>query len=284
MEIANETIKWALKPGFDNLDVEINEEQGSVITKVIAMMKHKLPTTEVAYFLGNLKNDTNTLYFLVITANTEKQEGFALNSMLEESCRSIAQVIALVHNAVNVFNAAIKGSYFFGSVLRNSKLVYLSGNLLLPVPAAISYVAFGQKAFLIWERWHGMATDFLNGAKFHMEQGAGRVALFCLHQSAESILKAINRAVTGYRIEVHNLSRLLTISTLYTGKLKALAENEEEGATFELLKNAYSDARYKDDFKVQPAQVSACYAYVTRLKEVAEGLYRDHLNRLDNII
>ena len=284
METVNETIKQAFGPGFDNLNIELNEDKGSAIIKVIDMMKHKLPTMEAAYFLGSLNTDANTLYFLIITANTEKRDGFVLNSMLEESCRSITQVNAFVHNAGNVFGAAVKGNYFFGSILRNSKLVYLSGNLMLPVPAMIGYASFAQKSAMVWERWQGMSRDFLNGARYHMEQGAGRVALFCLHQSAECMLKAVNRAMTGYRIDVHNLSRLLTISTLYTNKFKALTDGEEELAAFNLLKQAYSETRYKDDFQVQPEQVSACCAYVIRLREVAEGLYREHLNRLDNVI
>ena len=284
METANETIKQAFGPAFDNLHAGINEDKERLIIKVIDMIKHKLPTMEAAYFLGSLNSDAGTLYFLIITANTEKRDGFALNSMLEESCRGITQVNAFVHNAGNVSSAALKGNYFFSSILRNSKLVYLSGKLLLPVPAMIGYASFAQKSAMVWERWQGMSHDFLSGARYHMEQGAGRVALFCLHQSAECILKAVNRAMTGYRIEVHNLSRLLNISTLYTDRLKASTESEDHWAAFDLLNQAYSEARYKDDFKVQPEQVTACCAYVVRLREVAEELYREHLNGLDNVI
>jgi HEPN domain-containing protein len=248
--------------------------------------KKKLTTCEAVFFLGTLKRDKPVLYFLIITSDDEERNGFCLNSMVEESCRNISAITVFVHNANMITSAVNGGNYFFSSILLHKKLIYLSGNLILPVPKGLNYVSLIEKAVKIWERWDNMSTDFLSGASFYLEQKNYRLALFLLHQSTECVLKAINRAMTGYRIEVHNLSRLLVISTLYTDNLTEVFPMKTENGVmeFDLLKRAYNEARYKDEFEPEEAQVKTLFSHVQRLQEEAERLYLTHLNMLDSAI
>ena len=271
-------------PGFTALDETITDEASKLIPQLLAKFKKKLTTCEAVFFLGTLKRDKPVLYFLIITSNDEERNGFCLNSMVEESCRNFSPVTVFVHNANMITGAVNGGNYFFSSILLHKKLIYLSGNLILPVPTGLNYIALIEKAIKIWERWDNMSTDFLSGASFYLEQQNYRLALFLLHQSTECVLKAINRAITGYRIEVHNLSRLLVISTLYTDNLTEVFPMKTENGVmeFDLLKRAYNEARYKDEFEPEEAQVKTLFGHVQRLQEEAERLYFTHLNMLDS--
>jgi len=273
-------------PGFTALNDTLNEDISKLLPLLLNRIKKKLFTCEAVFFLGTLKTETAVLYFLVITSNEEQRDGSSLNNMIEDSCREIAPVSAFVHNANTVVSAARKVNYFFSSILLHKRLLYLSGNMILPTPGALDYRSIIPKTVATWERWHQMSLDFIAGCEFYMKESKFRLALFLLHQSAESILKAINRAVTGYRIEVHNLSRLLVISTLYTQDLTNVfpLKTEKGIMEFDLLKRAYSESRYKDDFDPEEAQVRSLYGHVQRLQVGAERLYLAHLSNLDSTL
>lgn len=286
MNSTNETPSSAFDPGFSRLIDAISEQIANLISMVIAVITKKMETADAIFYLGALNEEPTALYFLIITSDTEQRKSESLNSMVEESCRAISKVVVFVHNARNV-RGAVKGSnHFFSNILLNKPLVYLSGRYILPKPSGLNYPLFLQKAAKVWALWYGMAIDHIAGASFFLERGNNRLALFCLHQATECILKAINRAITGYRIEVHNLSRLLLISTLYTGKLTEVfpTNDEEERSAFNLLKDAYTDSRYKDNFEPDHAQVSALYGHVVRLQVQADKLYLAHISAMDNAI
>ena len=286
MNIIQETNTGTFVPGFGRLDDTIDDSNRLLLPQLVKVMTGKLKTTVAIYFLGTLgKRDKPVPYFLIITSNSEQRNSLSLVSMVEESCQGIAPVIVFVHNADNVITAATGGNHFFASILLHRSLVYLSGDLLLPKPGPLNYPLHLQAARKIWERWYGMSLEFSEGAKFYVERKNYRLALFSLHQATECILKAINRAVTGYRIEVHNLSRLLTISTLFSNNLMDVfpMKTEDGILEFDLLKHAYTQSRYKDDFEPEEKQVKALFHHVLRLQEESQTLYIDNGSSIDAV-
>jgi HEPN domain-containing protein len=106
-----------------------------------------------------------------------------------------------------------------------------------------------------------------------------RLAAFLLHQSVESVLKAIIQAVIGYRVQMHNLSRLLRLSLLFTDELKEVFElNTTEGAQlYQLLQNAYSQSRYSSSFDPDGDLVRILSKQVTKFNKVAERIYKQYI-------
>jgi HEPN domain-containing protein len=286
MDTLQENTPRTFVPGFARLDDRIDEHAETLLPQLVRLMNHKLPTTVAAYFLGTLRKETPVLYFLIITSNNEQRDTLSLNSMVEEACKDIASVVVFVHNANNVVTSVDHGNHFFSSILLYRRLVYLSGDTLLPVPSSLNYTLFAQKSSKIWERWYNMSLDFTEGARFYVARANCRLALFSLHQATECVLKAINRVITGYQVEVHNLSRLLTISTLYSDNLvEAFPMRTEDGKlAFDLLKRAYSQSRYKDDFDPDSEHLKSLFYSVVRLQEEAKKLYTYHIGSIDSAI
>jgi len=101
------------------------------------------------------------------------------------------------------------------------------------------------------------------------------LAALSLHQSAENALIAIIRAVLGYKLNVHNLSRMLRITEMFTDELVKVFElSTLEGAqSFTLLQSAYNDARFSDGFMPDEESVKQILRTVRQFVEVAETVY-----------
>ena len=78
--------------------------------------------------------------------------------------------------------------------------------LILPEHQEITKEVLLERAKFNWERWGKQGSEFLRGAELYRADNNFRLTAFLLHQSVESVLKAIIQAVIGYRVQIHNLS------------------------------------------------------------------------------
>jgi HEPN domain-containing protein len=247
------------------------------LSGIVGTIKHKLPSTWAIIYLGEKPGNHNLAYLLVLTADHEQGEATSLGAMLEESCLP-AKIHVLVHYATAVLNAINYGDRFFSRAFTCPAL-YLSGDLLLP-KAKLAGKAFnfdlGQAN---WERWHKQAKEFLRGAEYYLSVDANSAALFSLHQSAECILIAIVRAVLGYRINSHNLLRLLRVTQIFTNDLTLVFDLDSNAgkANFHALKEAYINVRYRDNYEPDAKALEALFPIVSKLVLLAERVHRQFL-------
>ena len=89
------------------------------------------------------------------------------------------------------------------------------------------------------------------------------------------VLKAIIQAILGYRAQMHNLSRLLRLSLLFSDELKNVFDiNAAEGAQiFTLLQNAYSQSRYNSSFEPDGESVRILAKRVNFFYSTAESIH-----------
>ncbi|MBD1394625.1 HEPN domain-containing protein [Mucilaginibacter glaciei] len=129
-----------------------------------------------------------------------------------------------------------------------------------------------------WEHWYKLATDFWNGAQFHLKQEADNAALFCLLQSAECVLITLVRAVLNYDINNHNLSRLLAIIEMFTTDITAVfgLDYHLYRSLFGVLKHAYVNVRYKDGYKANHSDVVMLSGNGKALLGAAKRVYERH--------
>ena len=259
------------------LDIAVNKERQQLLAGVISTVKHKVPTLEAVIYLGALTSKPNvipSIYLLVIVSNDERKQGHELSSTLEESCKPLATVTALVHSTGDFLKAVERKNYFFCQSLLKPVL-NLSGNLLLPVPPETNQELLKQNREKNFQHWYGLADAFLNGANYYFNAGSYGLACFSLHQATENALTAIIRAALGYRANLHNLARLLRITQMFTEDLKTIFFlNTIEGVRlFNLLQKAYNDSRYKDDFKPDEALVKLLFGLVSVLLERVRAIY-----------
>jgi HEPN domain-containing protein len=255
------------------LDNEIKPEQTELISSLVSIIRHKVTTVQAIIYLGKNLHQSGKLFLLVLTAGTEQRQAISLSSPLEESCQKAGEVTVLVHYSAAMIKGVQDHNLFFNTAV-NSPVIYLSGDLFLPVRQSVS----SQDLPANWERWHIQGKDFLKGAAFYLQLEAYGPALFLLHQCVESLLVAVIRAVLGYHINVHNLTKLLSITQMFTDDIASVfnLEQPESKYRFTLLKDAYINVRYRDNYRPDGKSIDALYRIVMRFVAVTESVYAKH--------
>jgi len=266
-------------PNLYRLNSAIPADGHELISRLVSKIKHKLPAVQAVIYLGVAPGKSNIVFLLVITPSDEQRQAQALSAMLEESCLPIAEIVALVHHESFLTNAETRSDLFVHKAL-NCPVIYLSGNMLLPSPKSINNADGLYRHQSKFNHWLAQGKDFLKGGEYYLQNQAVNAALFSLHQCAECLLVAIIRGVTGYRINVHNLNRLLKVTQLFTNGLAAVFDlnNTELKELFDLLQHAYINVRYKDDFEADRVLVDALFIVVSKLAVKVEQLYITHLS------
>ncbi len=260
------------------LDTNISGDLVVSIGKIVSVIKYKLTTVQVVYYLGAIGSTSDKLYFLVFTADDEIRHAHSLASMIEESCIAIIPVHAIVLQVSKLFDGVAHGNRFFTQAL-SAPLLYLSGDEVQPSLTKQKDGLVSNKTAFNWERWHIQGMDFLSVAEFYVRRRSFGAALFSLHQCAECLLTAINKTVLDYNIGSHNLTRLLEMTQMFTPDIAELFDlgNEEKSKQFDMLKHAYINVRYKNNYEPDGAYIQELHATIQWLAIVVEKVYQKHL-------
>jgi len=274
----HDTVKTSNTVNLYKLKTAVLSCQQEKISKIVGIIKHKVPTTQCVICLGTIPENAERIFLLVLTSREETATAQLLNCMIEDSCRDIAKVTALVHFTTAMLTALENNSRFFHQAI-HCPVIYLSGDLILPTPKPLERIAAKESESFKWESWLRQGKDFLAGAEFYLRQESANAALFSLHQCAECVLIALIRGVNGYGTTNHNLSRLITITEMFTTEISNVFELHEnhKANQFESLKQAYFNVRYKDGYKADIETAKALYGKVNQLINVAEKVYAKHL-------
>jgi len=261
-----------------NLDATISSNYKPQLPKIIEIIKHKVPTVQAVIYLGAIPNEKNEIFLLILTSDKENRQAQSISSTIEESCRGTAIVTAMVHHAIDFLSGPQNEHAFFNNALR-CPVVYLSGDLLLPSYKTQFLSGANEKKLANWQHWSKQGNDFLKGAEGYLKREAASAALFSLHQCVECLLVAIIRVILGYRINNHNLTTLLRITRMFTGSLSDVfnLDAAEDIRLFELLKHAYVNVRYKDQFEPDINDVDTLYRVTKYFVSATEAVYQKHL-------
>jgi HEPN domain-containing protein len=237
-----------------------------------------LPTVQMIVHLGTHQNPF-TYYLLVLIAADDNTPEHHVANKLEDHCKYLSDVHIFVHKAGSAISGISVGQRFWVSVRNKGNIVYQAPGVELPEHGVVTNEVLAFRAKFHWERWGGQGKEFLNGAEFYRSQDNLRLAAFLLHQAVESTLKAIIQAVLGYRIQMHNLSRLLKITMLFTDDLSAVFDLHTEAGTqqFDLLQSAYTKSRYQNEFNPDGKLVFEISKTVKKLIVTAELIYKQYL-------
>ncbi len=270
--------KMALQsPLLYRLSTIITSDQHENIMRLVTIIKDKAPSVQAVIYLGVPAIDPATIFLLALTDNHEQGLAQDISNHLEESCKNIANVVILVHHAVSLITATDEKNIFLKKEA-SYPVLYLSGGLILPKQKDADHILITEIALTKWQRWHSQSLEFLQGAEYYLTIGAHKAALFSLSQTAECLLVAIIRFVTGYDINTHNLARLLKLTQMFTGDIAAVfdLDNENNKKLFNVLKGAYVDVRYRDRYEVDSVAVSALYQLVKQMTIVINEVQQKH--------
>ncbi len=91
-----------------------------------------------------------------------------------------------------------------------------------------------------------------------------------LHQAAEQALRTLVQTGTGFHCNTHNIDRLIRYESMVSFQLPDVfpRKTENEKRLFNLLQKAYVDARYKESYSINLADLMVLIERVTGIKDI----------------
>lgn len=181
--------------------------------------------------------------------------------------------IQFINDDIEKFNSDLsEGRYFYTSIKKHGIMLYDSGNFKLEHARKLNFEEIRQQAEEYFEEKLNEANEFLLDTTNTYNRGNYKRASFYLHQACENFFYALRLVYTLKNSKQHNLSKLLGATNKYSSQLKKIfpRNTKEEKRLFELIRLAYVEARYNNDFIVTKEDIEALVPKVERLRDVTE--------------
>lgn len=188
----------------------------------------------------------------------------------------------IVHTLAEVNQALSRGEYFWTDIQRDGVTLYdLPGHPLATPQPLTSHDAFSA-AKAHFEAGCPKIEGALRLAEHAARDGNVRDAAFMLHQAVERAYACFLLVQTFYFPRSHNIKFLRSLAEDADKALAAAwpREARADRRRFELLKRAYVEARYSDQFDVSIEDLAALTQSARRLRDLVEGACKTRLEQL----
>lgn len=242
--------------------------------EVCSLILKKVPTVKKIVLLGTHPKPF-TYYLVIIIDDTDKTQEHEIANKIEDNCKQLVGVFAIVERESWVKHEIERGDRFWNTALYHGVHVHTADGFELPAFQSVGKDAWIKSAKTDWKRWGEQGLGFLKAAKLAAENENFNLAVFMLHQAAESSIIGIVRVLSGCRFSTHNLARMLKFTLLFTDTIVDVLELEdtENARKFALLQSGYSEARYNATYTVDKASVVNLTGWTEALLKTIEMDY-----------
>jgi len=180
----------------------------------------------------------------------------------------------IVHDLQEVNDALKRGEYFWTDIVRDGVALYEVPGHALATPQPMTATDGLDTALRYQAHWTKQIDDLLKGADFYAVQGNRKLAAFSLHQAVEAAYACFLLVHTFYFPRSHNIKFLRSLAEdVDTGLVEAWPrELRAERRRFELLKRAYVEARYSEQYDASVEDLEWLTDRARRLRDLVSGL------------
>jgi HEPN domain-containing protein len=200
-------------------------------------------------------------YHLLMVTQTEPSIGHEVQDRVNKLFTH-GHVSVIVHDKAVVEEALANQSRFFTMVHKEGLYLYIAEGRrqyyqelsFPPLDPVKTFVCADIRYEHLWK----IALGFLEAAAEAEEKETYCNTLFFLHQAVEQACRALIRVHTAYKVDIHNLDRLLKICfSIDPDLIHYFPQNtNEDKRLFQLLQDSYYQARYYEGFEIQDQDVS----------------------------
>ena len=194
--------------------------------------------------------------------------------------RNESTTVQFIDESIDDLNKAIdKNRYFYTDIKREGIMLYNSGRYKLARRRKQNYREIKELAEEYYNERFERGNEFLLGAIFYNEQGLHKMASFNLHQACENYYNSIILTFTLYSPKEHSLIKLSARAKTHSlESSKAFPRNtEEEKRLFDLLQDAYVQARYSLHFRITQEDIEALIPKVELLRDIARQCCKERI-------
>lgn len=187
--------------------------------------------------------------------------------------RISAPVTFIVHSLADVNAQLTQGRPFFIDVIEQGIALYEAEDFPFVEPKPLQPEAALAEARKHYDYWFEQGDSALLGGRFYMTKDKPRDAAFLLHQSAERFYHCVLLTLTLYSPKSHKLNFLRSQAEPLVPDLIGVWPRDTKFAQrcFELLRQAYVNARYSPHYKISPAELE----WLAERVELLQALVKD---------
>ncbi|WP_267432969.1 HEPN domain-containing protein [Sphingomonas sp. GM_Shp_1] len=188
------------------------------------------------------------------------------------SKRISAPVTFIVHSLADVNNQLTQGRPFFIDAIDQGIALYEVEDYPFVTPQPLEPKAALAEARKHFDQWFPGASGLLDTAKYAASQGRLNEAAFHFHQATERFYHCLLLTLTLYSPKSHKLNFLRSQAEPLVHELIAVWPRDTRFAQrcFELLRQAYVNARYSPHYKVTPAELEWLAERVELLQQLVK--------------
>lgn len=283
------------------------EEKRDDLKRIVRCILEVLPACEMIILYGSYARNTYVDYdqrieygiptyfmsdydILVVTEN--RFQSYIIDNILNKATERYYEgknkydstTIQFIHESIDDLNKAIdKNRYFYTDIKREGVMLYDSGRYKLARRRKLNFMEIKEWAKECYNEKFGAANSFLRSARHACNDQDYKIASFLLHQACENLYNSIILTFTLYSPKEHSLIKL-------SGKAKAHSlepskafprDTKEEERLFELLQNAYVQARYNPRFAVTKEDIEVLILRVELLRDIAKQCCEMRINEYE---
>lgn len=197
----------------------------------------------------------------------------------------------IVHTMAEVNQALTRGEYFWTDILRDGVVLYELPGHPFAEPKPMTAKDALQTAQRYFDEKLGDIDIWIKEARQHMTDAAvsrhaRKHAAFRLHQATESAYICFLLVSTFYFPRSHNIKFLRSLAEDTDKHLTAAWPRDQRAdrRRFELLKRAYVEARYSDQYDLAADDLKELMDGVVRLRDLVEAACRSRIASLKEAV
>jgi predicted nucleotidyltransferase/HEPN domain-containing protein len=214
----------------------------------------------------------------------KRREWNKMEDYLDRSSSVSTPVVIITDNIAHLNHELERGHYFYSDIKKEGVMLYDSGRYKLAEPKKMSPEERKKKAEKDFKHWFESAKDFSRHSQIGLNEGRRNYAAFELHQATERLYSAILLVYTGYKPKTHDLKLLgERVAAEAPDFLKIFPKGTvEERDRFELLRDAYVDARYDENYQIFEEDLKWLGERVSELQKMTEEKCRERIESFAN--
>ena len=193
-----------------------------------------------------------------------------------------APVNFIVHSLADVNGQLERGRPFFIDIVEHGVALYEAEGFTFSTPRKLPDEQARAEAQVYFDEWFPSAGQFLIHGQDAAARGWSNKAAFELHQAAERLYHCVLLVLTLYSPKSHKLNFLRSQAEQIASSLIEAwpRDGKFERRAFELLRQAYVNARYSPHYKIRGEELTWLIERVTRLQQLVESVCRERLGQL----
>ena len=226
-------------------------------------------------------------YDILIVVNDERLVDFEFWSPTEDRLmrdvtinKSLAAPVSFIVHTLTDVNAQLeRGRPFFVDIVEQGIALYEAEGFAFAAPRRLPAEEAKAEAQKHFDEWFPSAVVFLETAKFTISKGGLKEAAFILHQATERAYHCALLVLTLYSPKSHRLNFLRSqCEQIAPALIEAWPRGTKfERRCFELLRQAYVNARYSPHYAITDEELAWLGERVTILLALVDEVCRSHL-------